>query len=586
MNHAAIYHAISGAYCFPTAHNRLCVRLRLDRADSLLVRVRYLDRYLLTRHGIGSARSAEMERVYTDEYTVQYEAVLDTGGMNSVYYAFELIDGDAVAWFAGDRFHACFEDLHDSDFFVKAWVSEADIADVPEWAQDAVVYQIVPERYACGDASISPPDCAGWYDPVDYLQFIGGDLAGIAGRLDYIAGLGVNTLYLTPVFTAPSTHKYDTADFYTIDPHFGTESDLKRLVTMAHDRGIRVILDAVFNHTGREFFAFRDILENGEKSRYRDWYHITRFPVDPESRDAYRTYGGYASMPKLNTANPAVAAYLMEVVRYWMTRCAIDGWRIDAADQVSHEFWRLLRRTVKECNPDALIGGEIWNDASAYLEGDQFDTVMNYPFMQAAVALVRDGVLSAEDFVRAAGVTHARYRNGPAGIVWNHLATHDTRRYLAGDPSERDSLFAAVALQLCWPGVPFIYYGEECGMRADKRHSRGGMWWDKDRIDQEVFLFYREMIALRRESAALSRGDCRVIRAASGLLHFRRECAGERVDVIVNCGARITYAPADGGKMIRSHRAVSGLSGDHSVEIDFERYGFAMISGEVAIEMD
>ncbi|GIQ62169.1 hypothetical protein PACILC2_07370 [Paenibacillus cisolokensis] len=205
-------------------------------------------------------------------------------------------------------------------------------------------------------------------------------------RLDYLTELGVNAIYFTPVFEATTNHKYDTSDYFRVDPHFGTNETLKTLVRECHARGIRVLLDAVFNHSGRQFAPFVDVIEKGEESLYKDWFHVRKWPLRIEDGvPTYETFAFEPIMPKLNTSNPEVRDYLLKVASYWMDEIGIDGWRLDVANEVDHQFWREFRQTVKKANPDAYILGEIMHDAMPWLQGDQFDAVMNYPFTNTVI---------------------------------------------------------------------------------------------------------------------------------------------------------------------------------------------------------
>ena len=206
--------------------------------------------------------------------------------------------------------------------------------------------------------------------------------------LDYLEELGINGIYFTPIFHAYSNHKYDTIDYREIDPQFGTKETLKTLIEECHKRNIRVMLDAVFNHSGYYFLPFQDLLEKGEKSKYKDWFHPHSFPLKGGERPNYETFGFFESMPKLNTANPEVKKYLLEVSAYWIEEFDIDGWRLDVANEVDQPFWREFRKTVKNIKPDLYILGEIWHDSMPWLRGDQFDAVMNYPFTNHVFRLV------------------------------------------------------------------------------------------------------------------------------------------------------------------------------------------------------
>ncbi len=219
---------------------------------------------------------------------------------------------------------------------------------VPSWVQDSVFYQIFPDRFANGDPGNDPPNVQPWGSPPTIWDFQGGDLQGIIQHFDYLLDLGVNALYLNPIFHATSNHRYNTTDYYKIDPKLGDMGDFHALLDLAHRHNMRLILDGVFNHCGRGFFAFADVLENHQHSPYRDWFHINRFPVDAfspgEARD-YKAWWGIKSLPKFNTTNPDVRKYLLDVARYWIEQGA-DGWRLDVPNEIDDDpFWDEFRHT-------------------------------------------------------------------------------------------------------------------------------------------------------------------------------------------------------------------------------------------------
>ncbi|MEW6651206.1 MAG: alpha-amylase family glycosyl hydrolase, partial [Chloroflexota bacterium] len=227
---------------------------------------------------------------------------------------------------------------------------------IPDWVKDAVFYQIFPDRFANGDLTNDPPNVQPWGEIPDAFHFQGGDLAGIEQRLDYLQDLGINALYLNPIFLSPSTHRYNTVDYYCIDPKLGSRQDFRRLLRRAHRKGMRIILDGVFNHCGRGFFAFNDLLENGSNSPYQDWFHIKKFPLHaygPGKSSRYEAWWGYKSLPKFNTHAPAVRRYILDVARHWIDE-GIDGWRLDVPNEIDDDtFWAEFRYAVKKGNPQA-----------------------------------------------------------------------------------------------------------------------------------------------------------------------------------------------------------------------------------------
>ncbi|MDE2506036.1 MAG: glycoside hydrolase family 13 protein, partial [Planctomycetota bacterium] len=268
-------------------------------------------------------------------------------------------------------------------------MSEVEVK-TPEWVRDAVFYQIFPDRFARSDAVPKPSRLQKWGATPTEFGYQGGDLLGVLEKLDYICDLGVNALYFTPIFQSASNHRYHTHDYEKVDPMLGGNDALRRLLSEAHGRGMKVVLDGVFNHASRGFFPFHDILENGANAAYLDWFTVNGFPLnayDAEKQPAYKAWWGLPALPKFNTDTPAVREFLWGIGRKWID-FGIDGWRLDVANEIDDDdFWREFRRRVRAGNPDAYIVGEVWSDSQRWLNGgDMWDAVMNYQFTRACIA--------------------------------------------------------------------------------------------------------------------------------------------------------------------------------------------------------
>jgi glycosidase len=379
--------------------------------------------------------------------------------------------------------------------------TDAPLLETPAWVKDAVFYQIFPDRFRNGKPQNDGPEVQAWGSTPTPTGRMGGDLAGIRQGLGYLADLGVTALYLTPVFRANSNHAYDTVDYLQIDPRFGTNEELRDLVRAAHRRGIRVILDGVFNHSSPDFWAFQKLRQEGEASETRNWYFPLRFPIEVrEGQQTYRTFAGVPSMPKLNQDDPACRAYFLDVARYWIEYADIDGWRLDVADEVSHDFWREFRRVVKQAKPDAYILGEVWHDAAAWLQGDQFDAVMNYRWRQAALqAFKKEG--SMRSLAESLRALENLYPEAALGAMYNLLGSHDTMRVRTVLEDDAGRFAALMALQFTYPGAPGIYYGDELGLAGGREPaSRNAFPWELDPAQESRRKFVRRLIRLRREN--------------------------------------------------------------------------------------
>ncbi|NLM38640.1 MAG: alpha-glycosidase [Firmicutes bacterium] len=524
----AVYHVAHGSYAYPVGPTTLRVTLRAARGDLQQVKVIYKDRY----QGAGE-QVAVMELVAVDELFAYYQADLELWTKRFAYI-FYLDDGRAPVFYTEKGF---FADPLPRVEFQYPYIALKDLWEPPKWAQGAVFYQIFPERFANGDPANDPPNVEPWDARPTPTSQKGGDLRGIIQKLDYLADLGVDAIYLTPIFASPSNHKYDTTDYYKIDPHFGDLDDVRELVTRCHNKGIRVIFDAVFNHAGMGFFAFQDVLKHGEKSRFADWFNIYDWPIETDPPN-YETFAdGIATMPKLMTNNPEVRAYLLDVAKYWIEEADIDGWRLDVANEIDHDFWREFRRVVKQAKPDALIVGEIWHESSDWLRGDQFDCVMNYPIQYACLDFFAARTIRADSFANRLAKVQINHTHSVNLAMFNLLGSHDTARFLTECAEKKERLMLAAAFILTYEGAPMIYYGDEVGMVGETDPDcRRGMIWDPRKQDHEIRDWYKDLIALRRARSVLRTGQTRVFLADSvqNLIGYARYDDEDQVLVILN----------------------------------------------------
>ncbi|WP_370452272.1 glycoside hydrolase family 13 protein [Cohnella sp. AR92] len=430
---------------------------------------------------------------------------------------------------------------------------------------------------------MSPENAEPWGGEPTPKNFFGGDLQGVLDHLDYIERLGVNAIYFTPLFEATTNHKYDTQDYLKVDPHFGTNEKLKELVDACHRRGIRVLLDAVFNHAGRTFPPFVDVLEKGAESPYASWFHVRDFPLRIEDGiPTYETFAFEPIMPKLNTENPDARKYLLDVARYWVEEIGIDGWRLDVANEVDHEFWREFRKTVKAVNPDAYILGEIWHDSMPWLQGDQFDAVMNYPFTNAVLDFFAKGKIDAAGFANRIGKQLASYPQQVNETAFNLLGSHDTPRLLTLCKEDEQRMRLAALFQLTYPGVPCVYYGDEIGMTGEGDPGcRKCMEWDEDKQNAEMLDFYRSTLALRSRHASLRGVDLRFLQAEEGgklLVYERRSADGDRLIVAMNAGKRQAKLKVEAdGSWVNAYSGKPVPSAKGALKFALPGYGFLVL---------
>ena len=507
MEKAAIIHYMDGNYCFVNEKGEYVFRLRTKAGDATKVIFHGRDKYV---HMLKSSdkKKATMQKVATDGVVDYYETAMSLD-MICFRYFFELVDSNDQSIYYGNYTFFEKKPKEISQMFDCPLKSkEEDRFLVPKWAKGKVVYQIFPDRFAGGEEINEKR----WYDaPVkNWRALYGGNLRGIINRLQYIKDLGVDIIYMTPIFLSGSNHKYDTTDYFMIDPGFGTKEDLKELVDKAHEMGMYVILDGVFNHTGLDFFAFQDLKEKGEESQYKDWYYPKSFPLVSHfgQKPNYLCFGYYGGMPKLNTSNQEVRDYIYKVVTYWMKECGIDGWRLDVGDEISHGFWKWFRRKVKAFKEDALIVGENWFYAPAYLLGDEWDSLMNYHFRDAVLGFIADGTLTATEFAGKMGYMKGTIHSETYDILWNLIDCHDTPRFMHLVKGNKKKQLLAAGIQMLSHGCPMLYYGDEVGMTGgNDPDCRRGMLWQEEKQDKAILEYYKKLLALRKSEPCIMHGE-------------------------------------------------------------------------------
>jgi neopullulanase len=429
----------------------------------------------------------------------------------------------------------------------------------PDWVRDAVFYQIFPDRFARSLTVAKPSHLDPWGAVPTRHGYQGGDLVGVVERLDYLRDLGVNAIYFTPIFQSASNHRYHTHDYEKVDPMLGGTPALRRLLDEAHARGMRVVLDGVFNHASRGFFQFHDILENGPDSAYLDWFTIKSFPLyayDPDKAHGYGSWAGLPALPKFNVRTPAVREFLLGIGRRWID-FGIDGWRLDVANEVEDDdFWREFRATVRAGNPEAYIVGEVWADASHWLMGDMWDAVMNYLFTRACLnffigeaidevelkptCLYPPGRPGAEAFRQAIDRLRELYHPKVTAAMLNLLDSHDMARFVTLARGDKTALRLATLFQMTYPGAPSIYYGDEIGLVGGHDPlNRGAFPWESSAWDTGLLHEFQRLIALRKARPALRRGSYTCL-YAEGDVHVHLRRLGDEAVVVALNTARST----------------------------------------------
>jgi cyclomaltodextrinase len=577
----ALYHRPGQNWSYAYNDSTLHIRIRTKRGNVPQIQLFCGDKFDWDKYN----EAIWMEHLASDTLFDYWQAAVTPKFRRLVYY-FELYsENQDIVYYLEKGFFNEHPAIKYEGLFDFPFLNPEDVHTPPEWVKEAIFYQIFPERFANGDPSINPKDVCAWGDPPSPNNFFGGDLQGVIDHLDHLSELGINAIYFNPLFEATTNHKYDTSDYMRIDPHFGTEEKLKELVEACHARGIRVLLDGVFNHCGRTFPPFADVLENGEKSKYAAWFHIRQWPLHVANGIAsYDTFGFEPIMPKLNTGNEEVREYLLNVGRYWIEEFGIDGWRLDVANEVDHQFWRDFRREVKSVNPSAYLLGEIMHDSILWMQGDQFDAAMNYPFTNILLNFFARKLTTAEQFALAINAQLASYPQQVNEVAFNLLGSHDTTRLLTLCQGNVSLMKLATLFQLTFQGAPCVYYGDEIGIDGEHDpHNRKCMEWDKAKQNTELFQFFREMISLRKQYEALRGSGLRFISIPEHpqLLVYERWNDTDRFMIVLNNQAQAAEADIPTGVPSRAWRTIHGEAtielSEELLQITVPPYGYSIL---------
>lgn len=501
---AAIDHIPWLEYRHTLSDGRVCIRLRTGKGEFDAVTLRYAHNYA---EGAPFSRAWEvpMERMWRDETHEVWQAVFMPEDPRILYCFLLRAQGVRLVHDAGGTRA---EPQNPADVKAFHFAHAYPAREKPQWARGCVGYQIFPDRFhrvdVPGEEPVEP-----WGSPRVANEYrFGGNLKGILEAVPYLRELGVGVVYMTPIFLSDTSHRYNTFDYYQIDPLLGSLEDLRTLADALHAGGIRIVLDGVFNHCGLGFAPFQDALQNGRDSRYADWFFFgEQYPC------GYMTFGEkWAYMPKLNMQNPDCAAYFLNVGRYWLREAHVDGWRLDVSPEVWPDFWRQFRRAVLDENPDAILIAECWDDSREWCSiGDMFDGTMHYVLSDAIWGFFAEGRTDLAQFDAEVNRAMMLYPQEVQNSMWNFLSSHDTARMLTRCGNQTRKMRAAAFFQMTHPGVPVIYYGDELGMRGGPDPDcRRCMTWERV-PSSRMLAYYRRLTQMR--------GSLRVLREGTLITH-------------------------------------------------------------------
>lgn len=574
MDLSAVIHRSNSEFTYALDNDNVVITIKTGKdADRVFVINEDPFIHELNRKKDWYGQKTEMEKYMELDRYILWRAILKPR-YKRIQYCFE-IDCNNEKWMVYESKIVTPEHKKDTSrqYFKFPWLNPSDVITPPEWVKNTVWYQIMPDRFARGSNFQDNGKFKKWADMSfpHWADLYGGNLKGITERLPYLKKLGIGGIYMTPIFKSPSNHKYDTIDYKCIDPDFGTEDDMRELVDTAHSMGIRIMVDAVFNHSGAGFFAWQDVLKKGKSSAYFDWFFINK---DNFKENNFSTADGrfysfsfWAGMPKLNTNNPEVINYFTDLTAYWAKNWGIDGIRFDVGDEISHTFVRELNSRLKAVKPDIFMLGEIWNDSLGWVTSREYDSVMNYPFCGCVNDFFRNKSLTSRELMYMLNYCRSIYPEQVTEVLFNFLDTHDTERAIDSCENE-DVLLQKLAFLLTMPGTPCIYYATEIAMHGkETMYNRQCMPWDKidkgeyDGIISEV----SALISLRNNYSEFSSNDIEYIlnEEYPRLLGFVRE---KKIKVYFNAGDKPVNVPVD-GKILYTNKYTDNILNTNGILI-------------------
>ena len=461
----AVLHIPLSNYAFALNEHDLVIRLRTGKNNVSSVYLCFGD--TACRSCEVKISEVKMHEVFNDDSFSYFEVTLKDVTPRIVYY-FKINDlENNEHYYYADNFYD-FVSVNRNDLYKFPYLRREDATNPSSWMKKARFYNIFPDSFAKSSLN---KDKKINLDGIEYKNKIGGTIKDISSKLKYIKDMGFNGLYLNPIFKAGEYHKYDTVDYFKVDPLFGTNDEFKRLVKKAHELDIKVVVDLVLNHSGWYFFAFDDVIKNQEKSKYKDWFYDLKFPVyRPKTREEippYACFGYERNMPKLNTDNEEVINYFKDLCLYLIKEFEVDGFRFDTSDEVNDYFWIEISRTIKKENKDVVLIGEVWENPNHWLNSLMFDSAMNYELRREIILLFNE-TISGETFKNHLVKLLLRTKKQYNYTLLDILSTHDTPRLFSLLKENKFYYRSAYMLLYFLPGAKSVLYGEECPIKGIK----------------------------------------------------------------------------------------------------------------------
>lgn len=572
MNLASIFHKANDSYAYAYDNAHIHIRIHTGKNEVRQIELISGDPYDFI-DGNWNYQKQSMHKIGSCS-RYDYWQIKIKPAFKRLRYGFLLSDSQDEILFTEKGFFTKIPTGNVAYYFNFPYLHATEVFHGPDWVKSTVWYEIFPDRFAKAQQTTKQPLTV-WGEVPTRTNFFGGNFRGVMERLDHLSDLGITGIYFAPIFLAPSNHKYDTMNYFEIDPLFGTKTDFQALVQQCHARGIRIMLDCVFNHCGYQFAPFQDVLKHGQDSKYQDWFHIDWQRTEETGTLQYECFGFYPIQPKLNTQNEEVQHHLLDAATYWTKEFAIDAWRLDVANEVDHAFWRTFKKQIQTINPKIYILGEIWHDATPWLDGTQFHGVMSYPFTFYALQCIAHEKISVRAFEEHINELLFAQPETIRPFTFHLLDSHDTIRLATACENQEEKIMLLLVLLLTFYGCPAIYYGTEIGLEGgEDPDCRRCMIWEEKQQNRTIYQHTKKLIQLRKTYPTLANdGNFRFVsHNFRHVLMYERKSSTETWRIILNVSADMVNMKILGEVMYKDIRTIISHE-----KVRISSYGFLLV---------
>ncbi len=548
-------------YIYPVNRNTLYVKLYLNAKENYQVQLVYWKRFheYIINSTLMNNRSLDGSSPYFTGMIVANEPI------HYIRYYFKISNAKETLYFTPWGI----ETEEPKKYFEYMYVNTFDLfEDVPSF-HGKVGYHMFLDRFYNGDKENDPKGIVPWDSVPTRENYFGGDIEGLRRNIPYLLDLGIDVVFLLPIFKASSNHKYDTIDYFDIDPAYGTKTEFINLVKEMHQNGMKIVLDGVFNHIGYYSPIFQDVIKNGKESQYFTWFYISGDSVDTENIN-YECVGDYKWMPKLNFSSRELREYIISIGKYWINEADIDGWRLDVADEIDYTFWIEFRQAVKPLK-DLYLVAETWKDGKDLLRGDQMDSVMNYKLRELIINFLTVDSLTVKRLNNRIEKLLFEYPLVIHNALYNHISSHDTERIINSLNFQDNLRKLAIVMQMTLPGLPVVYYGDEIGIDGENdplcRKTMNWIW-----VNNDIHQFTKSMIEVRKKYKSLLYGEYKTVFIDFSLYSFVRLYEDEAVLIIINRNQQDYTTVIRPNDYLKTKRSIND-----EIKISIPSQGFQMI---------